>query len=114
MENAKEILRNIILDISSILTKTFDLETVKRIIKNNGCMCIATNGLPFNGNTYKIFRRFEFDGRILEELIGHFKYVYKIYGNKVYFMIYDNTCVGGSELNNSESSKYIYSKNFIN
>lgn len=112
MTEARQILNDIIDEIN-ILDDYFNLNSIKRIIENNGCGIVDTNGLPFNGTTYEIVRYFDFQGRKLKETIGHFKYVYAIFGNKVYFRLYDNNCIGGSNLNGSESDKFIYARDFI-
>ena len=112
MTEARQILNNIKYDISCLNVK-FDLNSIKKIIENNGCGMVDTHGLPFNGTTYEIVRYFDFQGRKLKETIGHFKYVIAIYGDNVCFRLYDNNCIGGSNLNGSESNKFIYARDFI-
>jgi hypothetical protein len=88
--------------------KFFKLQTLLDIVTELGLKCKDTNGLPFNGSTYELFREFDFNGHKLKETVGHFKYIYQIYGGGVIVCIYDDECIGGSALNGSESGKYIF------
>lgn len=117
MENntktAKQLMNEIVNNFKndSFKNKHF-LTSIINICHKLDLLCKDTNGLPFNGSTYEIYRRVDYNGHKLNETIGHFKYVYAIYGDKVYLSFYDDECVGGSALNGSESGKYIYRTEF--
>ncbi|MGN1337362.1 MAG: hypothetical protein ACI4WW_02690 [Candidatus Coprovivens sp.] len=105
-----ELIKEFVNVVDSRLTNKFSLDDIYEISRELNLKLNSTNGLPFNGNTYEIYRDVDINGFTFREIIGHFKYIYAIYGDDVYLRIYDYNCIGGSHLNGDESGNYIYKK----
>mgnify|MGYP004554896613 CR=1 FL=1 len=71
----------------------------KTIAERYGCKIVNTQGQPFNGSTYEIYRDVEIDNRHLKETIGHFRNVIQIFGDGQSLYVFNNNIEGGSNLN---------------
>ncbi len=115
MKNVNDLIQEFVSRVSQKITdmylygnNTFKSSLLIGTVNEMGLKCIDTNGLPFNGTTYEIYREVEMQGHIFKETVGHFKYIYEIYGNGVIICIYDSSCIGGTHLNGDEAGRYIY------